>query len=255
MYRARAKSPCRAARSASADVDQHREGVGDALRFRLTPWLYVKASYEYADALASPDELFGDGVLVHANLELEPEISHNANLGPRLELKRTPVGDFVAEVNGFLRDADHLVVLLGNDRFMTYQNVYGARSLGVENALSWSAPRRRLSLEGGLTCSIRATLRRRARSATSKATVSPIARTSPRVGAGRLRFPGFPGADDTLEPFYNGRYVHEFFRGWESQGLREFKQVVDSQMVHASASLGRSAKATGAPRPRSRSTT
>ena len=26
--------------------------------------------------------------------------------------------------------------------------------------------------------------------------------------------------------------MHEFFRGWESQGLREFKQTVDAQLVH-----------------------
>ena len=26
--------------------------------------------------------------------------------------------------------------------------------------------------------------------------------------------------------------MHSFFRGWESQGLREYKQVVDAQWVH-----------------------
>jgi hypothetical protein len=41
-----------------------------------------------------------------------------------------------------------------------------------------------------------------------------------------------PERSDTLEPFYNGRYVHAFFRGWESQGLRQFKQVVDAQISH-----------------------
>ena len=35
-----------------------------------------------------------------------------------------------------------------------------------------------------------------------------------------------------LEPFYAGRYVHPFYRGWESQGLREFKQVVPAQLTH-----------------------
>ena len=27
--------------------------------------------------------------------------------------------------------------------------------------------------------------------------------------------------------------MHEFYRGWESQGLPEFKQVVDAQVVHS----------------------
>ncbi len=56
-------------------VHRHREGVGDALRFRFTPWLYAKASYEFATRLPDPDELFGNGILVHANLDLDPEIS------------------------------------------------------------------------------------------------------------------------------------------------------------------------------------
>jgi vitamin B12 transporter len=49
----------------------------------------------------------------------------------------------------------------------------------------------------------------------------------------RARIPGLPGRDDTLEPFYHGRYVHEFFRSWESQGLRSSKQVVATQVTHA----------------------
>jgi hypothetical protein len=49
----------------------------------------------------------------------------------------------------------------------------------------------------------------------------------------RLRFTGFPDKDDTLEPYYDGRYVHAFYRGWESQGLKEFKQVVDTQVLHS----------------------
>jgi hypothetical protein len=38
--------------------------------------------------------------------------------------------------------------------------------------------------------------------------------------------------DDARSPFYAGRYVHDFFRGWESQGLRAFEQVVPSQLTH-----------------------
>jgi vitamin B12 transporter len=48
----------------------------------------------------------------------------------------------------------------------------------------------------------------------------------------RLRIANLPRLSDVLEPFYAGRYVHPFFRGWESQGLRAFKQVVDAQLTH-----------------------
>ncbi len=215
------------------DQDKHSLGVGDALRFRFTPWLYAKASYEYATRLPRPDEVFGDGVLVLANLELEPEVSHNANVGPRLELVRSPIGDVTLDVNAFLRESDKLIVLLGNDRFFTYQNVYKARGIGLENALAWTSPGRHASLDGTLTWQ---SVRNASKEGTFRAFEGDRIPNRPYLFASwgaRLHFAGMPGADDALEPFYGGRYVHQFYRGWESQGLREFKQVVDAQVTHA----------------------
>jgi vitamin B12 transporter len=215
------------------DTDSHTFGVGDAFRFQLLPWLYAKASYEYATRLPRPDEVFGDGVLVLANLELEPEVSHNANLGPRIEYRDDTTGDWTLDVNGFLRQSDRLVVLLGNDRFSSYQNVYAARSLGIENAATWDMPGRFFGVEGTLTWQ---DVRNASDSGTFGAFNGDRIPNRPYLFASwgaHLRFSGMPGAQDTLEPFYSGRYVHGFFRGWESQGLRQFKQVVDTQVTHA----------------------
>lgn len=232
LYQVEAEDPLSGGAFKRRDADSHDVGVGDSLRFRFTPWLYAKASYEYATQLPTPDKVFGDGVLIQANLELEPEVSHNLNFGPRLELTRTPIGELTFEVNGFMRDTDKQIVLLGNDRFFTYQNVYRARTWGLENGATWSAPTRVVSLEGGVTWLDQ-------RNASDEGTFGAFEGdripNRPYLTAswgGRLRFTGFPNADDTLEPFYHGRYVHEFFRGWESQGLREFKQVVDAQLTH-----------------------
>lgn len=215
------------------EKDKHSLGVGDALRFRFTPWLYAKASYEYATRLPRPDEVFGDGVLVRANLELEPEVSHNANIGPRLELLRSPIGDVTLDINAFLRESDKLIVLLGNDRFFSYQNVYKARGIGLENGLGWTSPGRHVSLDGTLTW-------QSVRNASDEGTFAGFEGdripNRPYLFASwgaRLHFAGMPGSDDALEPFYAARYVHQFYRGWESQGLREFKQVVDAQVTHA----------------------
>jgi vitamin B12 transporter len=233
VYRAKNIEPITGGTVKERDSKRHRAGVGDALRYRFTDWLYAKASYELATRLPSADELFGDGVLIRPNAELGPEISHNANLGPRLELTRTPAGEFVAEVNAFYRDSDQLIVLLGNDRFYTYQNVYRAIAKGLENSVAWTAPRRFLGVEAGLTWLD-------VRNASSSGTFGDFegdrVPNRPYLTASwgaHLRFTGFPGGDDTLEPYYAGRYVHEFYRGWESQGLEEFKQVVDAQVVHS----------------------
>lgn len=232
VYRANAEDPLPGGVFRQRDTDSHTQGFGDSLRYRFTPWLLAKASYEFATRLPRADEVFGNGVLILANLELSPEVSHNANLGPRLELKRTGYGDFVLDINAFLRDSDRLIVLLGNDRFYAYQNVYHARGMGLENAASWTSPGRYLSLDGTLTW-------QDVRNASSNGTFGDF--EGDRIPnrpwlfaswAARLRFANLPGPDDTVEPYYYGRYVHEFYRGWESQGLRAFKQVVDSQVTH-----------------------
>lgn len=215
------------------DRNTHRFGVGDALRVRVLPWLAVKASYEFATRLPRPDEVFGDGVLVQANLELEPETSHNANVGPRAELDLHTIGELTLDVNAFVRESDRLIVLLGNDRFFSYQNVYMARGLGIENAASWTSPERYFGLDGTLTW-------QSVRNASSSGTFGDFEGdripNRPYLFASwgaRLRFPDMPGQSDLVEPYYSGRYVHGFFRGWESQGLRQFKQSVDAQVTHA----------------------
>ncbi len=233
LYRASVEEPLPGNVFRARNTDSHTEGIGDELRFRFTPWLYGKASYEYATRLPTPDEVFGNGVLTLANLGLAPEVSHNVNVGPHVDLNRTPYGDFIVDMNAFLRHSDRLIVLLGNDRFSMYQNVYTARGLGLENALAWVSPGRWLMLNGTLTW-------QSVRNASSQGTFADF--DGDRIpnrpyffsswGA-RLRFSHLPGPDDTVEPFYNGRYVHEFFRGWESQGLRQFKQVVDAQLAHS----------------------
>jgi vitamin B12 transporter len=233
VYAADSEEPLPGGTFRERDKDSNTFGMGDSLRLRIIEGIYGKMSYEYATRLPRPDEVFGDGVLVLANLELEPEVSHNFNIGPRIELRDEATGEWTLDVNGFLRDSDRLVVLLSNDRFSTYQNVYRARALGIENAGAWTSPGRYLALDGTLTY-------QDVRNASDEGTFGSF--EGDRIpnrpylfgswGA-RLRFAGLPSEQDTLEPFYSGRYVQGFYRGWESQGLTQFKQVVDTQVTHS----------------------
>ncbi len=214
------------------DVHVNRFGFGNGVRFRVTRDVTLKASYEFATRLPTVDETFGDGVLVRANLLLEPEISHNANFSAEYRDPKLPIGELTVEANGFMRAADNLIVLLGNDRFYTHQNVYGARALGIEGAVEWTSLGKYLTLETNATW-------QEYRNASSEGTFRDF--EDDRIPnrpwlfvnwAARLHFDDVFFDRDEIEPFYNGRYVHEFFRGWESQGRREWKQTVDSQVVH-----------------------
>lgn len=214
-----------------------RLGAGDALRYRFTPWLLAKASYEYATRLPSPDELFGNGVLIDVSTNeyrpkpLRPEVSHNVNLGPRFELKRTQAGDFMLDVNGFLRDVRDQITLLAGKAATPYANIANTRIWGVENASAWQSPGRWVSLEGSFTWLD-------ARNNSTKGAFRPMKGlripTRPYMFAswgGRVRVAKLPGTEDALEPFYYGRWVHAFNRSWDI-GNPDINPELPAQISH-----------------------
>ena len=215
------------------EQDAHRLGVGDALRWSFAEWIWAKASYEHATRLPRPDEIFGDSVLVATSLELEPETSHNANLGVTATAPDAGAGTFRANLNGFLRHAERLIVLLGNDKVLRYQNVYAARALGVEAALQWTSPGERAVLDGNVTYQ---DLRNVSTDGAFRDFAGDRIPNRPWLlanASARIQIRGVATPGDELAPGYNLRYVHEFLRSWESLGVTRSKQAVPSQLVHS----------------------
>lgn len=123
-------------------------------------------------------------------------------------------------------------LIAGPDDTAFLRVLYRARALGLENALAWISPGRWVSLDGTLTFQ---DVRNVSRDGTFGEFEGDRIPNRPWLFASwgvRGRIANLPGTRDTLEPFYIGRYVHDFFRSWESLGLREFKQVVPSQLTH-----------------------
>jgi TonB family protein len=219
------------------DRNTHRFGFGDALRFRFLDWFYAKASYERATRLPRPEEVFGDNVFVVANLELEPETSNNMNLSATVDARDTRSGSWRASVNGFFRDADDLIVLLGNDRVQSYQNVYSARSQGVEATTGWTSPTELFLWDLNVTF---LDFRNTSGGGTFAAFQGDRIPNRPWLFANysaRFQPRDVLTPRDEVSLSWNTRYVHDYFRGWESIGLRDFKQTIPSQFVHG-ASVG-----------------
>ena len=212
--------------------NKHRLGAGDSLRVRITPWLYAKASYEYAMRLPRPEEVLGNGALIKSNPKLEPEVSHNGNLGANLSWKKTPVGNFSLDVNAFIRDSDRLILLNGSAQTARYENVYSARSLGLENAVSWTAPRNLLILDGTFTWMDLRNTSSKGQFADRDGDRLPNRPYLFGSWGARFMLDGIPTEEDSIQPFYYGRYVHAFYLGWESLGKQDSKLNVGAQVSH-----------------------
>ncbi len=213
-------------------TETHDFGIGDGVRFALTKSLFLKASYEYARRLPDPFEIFGDGALVAANLELVPEVSHNANFGPLLDLAGTRAGDFMFMANLAYRSSHDMIVLLGNLQYLTYRNVYAAETWSGESGLSWTSPRKYMTLDWSGTYNDSRNRSTSGAFAAFEGDAIPNRSPFSTSWGARLRFENVFLRRDRIEPFYQGRYTAGFFRSWESQGITEFKDRVESQFAH-----------------------
>ncbi|NMO15611.1 TonB-dependent siderophore myxochelin receptor MxcH [Pyxidicoccus fallax] len=233
VYAARAREPADTGGWRRKDRDLHQLGGGAALRLRLGEPLYLKASYERATRLPRPDEVFGNGVLVNANLDLEPEHSHNLNIGVATVPLRTGLGAFRGELNGFARLADNLILLTGRDRDWSYQNVYSARVLGVEGAAGWTSPGGLVSLDANATFQDLRNTSEEGAFSTFEGTRLPNRPWFFANATARVSLRGLATQEDELSPFWSTRYVHRFFRNWESLGAVDSKEEIASQFVQA----------------------
>lgn len=237
IYRAHGEEPRYGGVNEQHDVDFHRAGVGDALRLRVSEDLYLKASYEWTTRLPRADEVFGDGMRVSANLDLLPETSHNANLRATFLRPSERWGSYRADATLFLRDADRLITRLPDlDReqtFFKYQNILHARSVGLEAAAGWTSPGEFVLLDVNVTWQDFRNISEEGTAARYKGDANPNRPWLFGNGAVRLRKRTLFTAEDTLTFSWYGRYVHAFFRSWESAGALASKAEVDAQFLHA----------------------
>ncbi len=211
----------------------HRVGFGDSLRFRINDWLSTKASYEWATRLPTAEEIFGNARLIQPNLDLEPELSHNANLSLKADSETKNAGRWQGEVTGFVRDTNGLIVLLGNRESYTYQNVLQARSVGVEAAAGWTSNDGIVDVDGNVTY---VDLRNTSDSGTYADFKGDRIPNRPYLYANgklRLKADDVFNDGDSLSGRWRTRFVGSYYRGWESLGASEFKTEIPAQLSHS----------------------
>lgn len=232
LYAARADEPLRTGGRLDRDHDAHHVGYGAAARVALLDALSLKASYERATRLPTPEEVFGDAAFTAANLTLRPEQSHNLNVEAALDAE-TPIGGLRATVGGVQRDAEQLILRLARAPYYVHQNAYRARARGVEAALGWRSPGRRLSVDGNVTWLDLRNTSSDGPFATFEGERIPNQPYLFANGAIRLDLPDVLRGDDRLTLGWDTRYVHGFLRTWESLGAGGDRPGIPSQLTHA----------------------
>jgi hypothetical protein len=115
----------------------------------------------------------------------------------------------------------------------SHQNVYTSRSQGIEASGGWTSPGEYLELDGNVTWQ---SLRNASDAGTFRDFNGDRIPNRPYLFANlsaRLRKANVSSSSDELSLGYYVRHVNAFFRGWESLGLREFKQSVPDQTTQA----------------------
>ncbi|MEM9985855.1 MAG: outer membrane beta-barrel protein, partial [Bacteroidota bacterium] len=121
-------------RDSTLEVDHLSYGLGTSLKYTLGANRFIRASYEHATRIPGSQEYFGDGIFLLGNPFLEPERSHNVNLGFYTNLDHK--NRWWLDVNAFYRDVDDQILqqaiwLI----FSQYRNKDGSRVMGIETSL------------------------------------------------------------------------------------------------------------------------
>ncbi len=206
-------------------------GGGDSLRVTLSGPLLAKGSYEYAARLPSSDERFGDGAFIEENIEIEPERSHNVNLGLFVEDARTEVGSFRGGVNGSVRRVHDYVVLQNKGDHSQYVNVDRVNARGLDAGVGFSVP-------GDVAgCDARVDVQDIRNASDSgpyaefdgdRLPNQPYLQAS---GSAYVRRYSVVAGGDFVELSWNVRRVGEFNRGWDSAGNDDIKLTIAGQTV------------------------
>lgn len=219
-------------------------GYGIATTYFIKEQLQLKASYEKAYRMPNPEEIFGDGLFVNSNIDLQPEQSDNYNLG--LSYAFQPWADHKIEIStsGIIRYAKDLIYKIAtvSSPVTKYANLSQTQCLGTEAAFLYRY-KNRFNLGANITYQ---NITDQADYVYVNSTTNGGKQTNYQKG---FRVPNTPylfsnahwtyhkynsfqkGDQWTLR--YQYQYIHSFFLTWAALGSKDQKKVIPTQESHS----------------------
>ena len=193
-------------------------GFSEALRYKITPWLSLKASYQHAIRVPDATEIFGDGYLVASNPDLTFEKGDNLNFGIFIDTY-----DFLSfyrlqfETNLYYRDITNYIDISYGNTGYNYRNLGHIKIKGIDAELKLDVSKS-LYLHGNITYQDIRDVLEFEPDGTPNPTYKMKAPHKPwffsNFGAEYHKENVF--MDDTfLKVFWESSYTYEFFYNWE----------------------------------------
>lgn len=197
-------------------------GYGILATYFLSRSLQLKTSFEKAYRLPSEQELFGDEVLETGDMMLKPENSRNINFNISYSRVWNNVHSAFIDVGLIYRDTRDYIRRQIEQRYggAFYTNHGKVLNLGVDCEARYFC-RNLFSVGGNITYQ---NLRNRERQDVNgreliyyKDRMPNVPYLFGNIDAG-YNLPGLFGKGNMLSIGYNMRYIHSFFRDWQSEG-------------------------------------
>ena len=213
-------------------------GYGIASRVKIVEAFGIKASYEHAYRLPEDIELFGDGLFILPNPQIQPEASDNVNLGLYF-FKRWQKHKLSLESGLFYRNTKNFINLMpvGAGKKSEYLNIDSVIVKGIEAELKYEYNNLLLI---ALNIADQSAIDNTKYVTTDAITVTnntyknripnqPWLYGNAELGLGKNNL---LGKGTRLQFTWFTQYVHWFYLSWEAFGSPQSHSTIPNQLLH-----------------------
>ena len=221
-------------------------GYGIASRYRFTPWLATKASYEHTFRLPSANEILGNSTTIYPNLALKPENSDNMNIGLFGTVKMANKHNFDYELGAFYRHVKDYIRLdvSQSDGLSQYKNVSNVDVVGIDGEIRYTYDNW-VQLIGNISYISEKNKTKYQANEKPDVTYDNKIPNKPwlysNIELNLRKRDIFGTKNNQFKLAYYFQYVHWFYLTWEGYGTLNSKSTIPSQYIN-SASLTYSIK-------------